>query len=356
MKAITLAALFAGNKIARTAAFAAVAGMCWMPALGGMDDVVLKCETNIAPCSYRVGENMKFSFSLLGLEASEPIDGLKLKWKRQGDDGKTEEGLVPLSRRPMTVATSIAKPGFVRMEAWVVDSNGDKVKRTKSIGKSCLGNEEIYFTGGAAAGLKNISQGVAEPSDFNAVWKSAIKRLFADKPVNAGNAASFARELPQSEAGGNPNAVRVAVAVPSYGPNWTGCYATGYLTMPRNAKPGSLKAKVSFDGYGIYRPSIPWTCSDDTIELHINAHGIYPLNLDDAAWEAFQRDVINARGGYAFNDEDNAVFEKAYFFGMAMRVASATTFMREYVKTLPVWNGRAAAWIRSPSTNLSEKR
>ena len=340
MKAITLAALFAGNKIARAAAFAAVAGMCWMPALGGMDDVVLKCETNIEPCSYRVGEKMKFVFSLLALDAAEPIDGLKLKWKRQGDDGKTEEGLVPLSRRPMTVVTSIAKPGFVRMEAWVVDSNGDKVKRTKSIGKSCLGNEEIYFTGGAAAGLKNISQGIAEPSDFNAVWKSAIKRLFADKPVNAGNVASFARELPQSEAGGNPNAVRVAVAVPSYGPNWTDCYATGYLTMPRNAKPGSLKAKVSFDGYGIYRPSIPWTCSDDTIELHINAHGIYPLNLDDSAWEAFQRDVINARGGYAFNDEDNAVFEKAYFFGMAMRVASATTFMREYVKTLPAWNGR----------------
>ena len=245
MKAITLSALFAGNKIARAAAFAAVAGMCWMPALGGMDDVVLKCETNIAPCSYRVGEKMKFVFSLLALDAAEPIDGLKLKWKRQGDDGKTEEGLVPLSRRPMTVATSIAKPGFVRMEAWVVDSNGDKVKRTKSIGKSCLGNEEIYFTGGAAAGLKNISQGVAEPSDFNAVWKSAIKRLFADKPVNAGNVASFARELPQSEAGGNPNAVRVAVAVPSYGPNWTDCYATGYLTMPRNAKPGSLKRRSS---------------------------------------------------------------------------------------------------------------
>ena len=145
MKAITLSALFAGNKIARAAAFAAVAGMCWMPALGGMDDVVLKCETNIAPCSYRVGEKMKFVFSLLALDAAEPIDGLKLKWKRQGDDGKTEEGLVPLSRRPMTVATSIAKPGFVHMEAWVVDSNGDKVKRTKTIGKSCLGNEGVYF-------------------------------------------------------------------------------------------------------------------------------------------------------------------------------------------------------------------
>ena len=47
MKAITLSALFAGNKIARAAAFAAVAGMCWMPALGGMDDVVLKCETEM---------------------------------------------------------------------------------------------------------------------------------------------------------------------------------------------------------------------------------------------------------------------------------------------------------------------
>ena len=324
------------------AAIAAFAGISAgaLGAMPEMDGVVLKGVTDKDPCSYVVGEKMKFSFSLHGLADGVSLDGLKLKWKRQGDDGKTEEGLVPLSRRPMTVATSIAKPGFVHMEAWVVDSNGDKVKRAKSIGKSCLGNEEVYFTGGAAAGLRKISHGVAEPSDFDAVWKSALKRLFADKPVNAGNVASFARVLPQSEAGGNPNAIRVAVAVPSYGPNWTDCHATGYLTMPKNAKPGSLKAVISFDGYGIYRPSIPWTCDDGKIELHVNAHGIYPLDLDDAAWEAFQRDVINARGGYAFNDDDNAVFEKAYFFGMAMRVASATAFLREYVKTLPEWNGK----------------
>ena len=325
------------NRFAHAAAVFAASALA---AFASMDGVVLKCETNIAPCSYRVGEKMKFSFSLLDLDASEPIDGLKLRWKRHGDDGKTEEGQMPLSRSAMSVVTSIDKPGFVHMEGWIVDAKGDKVKRGKSIGKSCLGNEEIYYTGGAAAGFKDITQGIAEPSDFNAVWKSALKRLFSRKPVNAANVASFARELSQAEAGGNPNALRVAVAVPSCGPGWTDCYATGYLTMPKNAKPGSLKAKVSFDGYGIYRQSVPWTCSDDTIELHVNAHGIHPLNMGDEAWEAFQRDVINARGGYAFNKEDNAVFDKAYFFGMAMRVVSATTFMREYVKTLPAWNGK----------------
>ena len=162
-----------------------------------------------------------------------------------------------------------------------------------------------------------------------------------ENPVNAANIASFARELPYSDAGGDSNTVRIAVAVPSYGPRWTDCYATGYLTMPADAKPGTLKAVIRFDGYGAYRPSVPLTSNADAIELHINAHGIYPLDLDDAAWEAFRRDVIYARGNYyAFNDEDNADFEKAYFFGMAMRALSATTFLREYVKMLPAWNGR----------------
>ena len=49
MKAITLAALFAGNKIARAAAFAAVAGMCWMPAgwAGGVRNGIRRSATTI---------------------------------------------------------------------------------------------------------------------------------------------------------------------------------------------------------------------------------------------------------------------------------------------------------------------
>ena len=44
--------------------------------------------------------------------------------------------------------------------------------------------------------------------------------------------------------------------------------------MPKNAKPGSLKARVTFDGYGIYKQVRPWGCDGEWMDLHVNAHGI----------------------------------------------------------------------------------
>ena len=84
MKAIQLLAMFTAGRLVCAASCAAVLCACRLSAFGGMDEVVLKCETNIAPCSYKVGEAMKFSFSLIGLDASEPIAGMNLRWKRQG--------------------------------------------------------------------------------------------------------------------------------------------------------------------------------------------------------------------------------------------------------------------------------
>ena len=131
----------------RKVALAVILAASALVSFGAMDGVVLKCETDRAPCSYSVGEKMAFSFSLLNLEAGEPLDGLRLKWKRSGDDGMTQEGLMPLSGGVMRVETSLAKPGFVRMAAWVVDSSGANVKRARTIGRSCIGNDEISGSG-----------------------------------------------------------------------------------------------------------------------------------------------------------------------------------------------------------------
>jgi hypothetical protein len=88
------------NSLRLFAAIAAFAGIA-ASALGAMpemDGVVLKGVTDKDPCSYVVGEKMKFSFSLHGLADGVSLDGLKLKWKRRGDDGKTEEGELSFRR------------------------------------------------------------------------------------------------------------------------------------------------------------------------------------------------------------------------------------------------------------------
>lgn len=304
---------------------------------GALDATILKGVTDKDPCSYKVGEKIVFTFSLDDAPAdAKALDGLQLKWKRRGDDAVTDEGSVPLRRDGMKFETSLGRPGFVHLEAWVADANGERVKRDEKAKASCTGSESISFTGGAGADIGKIEQGVPEPKDFNARWKGALAKLLRDKPVNAKTIGGFVREACEGL-----DFICLEVEVPSYGPGRTDCWATGYLTMPKNAKPGSLKARVSFDGYGVYRQVRPWCADPEWIDLHVNAHGIRPLTLAGDEFEAFRRDVIEARGsGYAFNDEDNEDFEKAYFFGMAMRAVSATTFMHEFAKTRPEWDGK----------------
>lgn len=303
---------------------------------GALDGVTLKGVTDKEPCSYKVGEKIVFAFSLDNAPADDAaLAGLHLKWKRRGDDGVNAEGLVPLRRDGVKVETSLSRPGFLHMEAWVTDANGEKVRRDVKSSASCTGSDDIFFTGGAGAALGELKQGAPEPKDFNARWKAALSRLLRTKPVNAKTIGSCAHETD-----GNLPFICLAVEVPSYGPGWSDCHATGYLTMPKNAKPGSLKARVTFDGYGIYKQVRPWGCDGEWMDLHVNAHGIRPLTLDGEEFEAFKRDSIENRGGYGFNDEDNADFEKAYFFGMAMRAVSATTFMLEFAKSRPEWDGK----------------
>lgn len=326
------------NNLQMKSALAALVAACAFAAgAGALDRATIKGVTDRDPCSYKVGEKIVFTFSLDGAPAdAAALDGLQLKWSRRGDDGVRDDGAMPLRRDGMTVVTSLGRPGFLHLEAWVVDAAGEKVKRGEKAPVSCTGREEIAFTGGAGAELDRLTPGVPEPADFNARWKAALKRLFRTKPVNRKTIGGFVRE-----AGEGLDFICLEVEVPSYGPDWTDCWATGYLTMPKNAQPGSLKARVSFDGYGIYPQSRPWGADPGWIDLHVNAHGIRPLTLSGDAFAAFTRDVIEARGsGYGFNDADNADFEKAYFFGMAMRAVSATTFLHEFAKTRPEWDGR----------------
>ncbi len=293
---------------------------------------VLKGVTDKSPCSYRVGESIVFTFSVSGEIEGE---GLELKWRRRGDDRVDEEGSMPLRRDGMQVKTSLSRPGFLHMEAWIADAKGNKVRRKSKGRRSCTGEDGISFTGGAGAGVDELRQGVPEPADFDARWKKALARLIADRPVDEASPAKFARNTD-----GVDGFVCMEVEVPSFGPGWSDSHATGYLTMPKGAKKGSLKARVDFDGYGIYPQTPPRACEPGWIVLHVNAHGLKPLSLRGEALGEFVRTRIENRGQYGFNEEDNRDFEKAYFFGMAMRAVSATSFMREFAKSRPEWDGK----------------
>ena len=108
-----------------------------------------------------------------------------------------------------------------------------------------------------------------------------------------------------------------------------GAPVSGYLCMPRDAKPKSLPAIVVYHGSGVRSAKKQFKYGSKAIAFDVNAHGI-----DNGRPAKFYADLNRgALKGYTvrgFGDRD-----KCYFIGMIMRVMRAL----DYVKSLPEWNG-----------------
>ena len=105
--------------------------MSMLSAFGGLlDNAWLKGTTNKNPLEYKPGEEMVFTLTLQRVE-SIPADTYFIKWSRTGDDGVTETGKVPASlTEPLVIRTKLDKPGFVRIEAQVVDRKGQTYRKS----------------------------------------------------------------------------------------------------------------------------------------------------------------------------------------------------------------------------------
>ena len=105
--------------------------------------------------------------------------------------------------------------------------------------------------------------------------------------------------------------------------------ATGYISMPKNAKPGSLKARVQVYGYGY--GSVPKQdnhAARGWLSLSVGRHGL-PQGRDKQFYED-QR-----KGPYkGFGFRNNQTPENCDFNMMILRDLRAI----EYLKTRPEWN------------------
>ena len=102
----------------------AVAAMAAMAFGGALDSAWIKGTTDKDPITYRPGEKMTFTLTPQGLDGALPEGEYFLQWTRSGDDGVRENGKEPFTGKPFVYATKIDKPGFVRIQAYVVDKNG----------------------------------------------------------------------------------------------------------------------------------------------------------------------------------------------------------------------------------------
>lgn len=295
-----------------------------MAVAGPFDKAELRGVTDKDPVSYTIGEPIDFTLTLSNADV--PENGAYfVQWVRTGDDGKKESGKVPVVKDlSFRIATTLEKPGFVRIEAKFVDEKGKDVKRDcPAPGENWFGERGIFFSGGAAADLSKLRQGVEEPEDFDAFWekqKAELRRV----PM----------KVKRWEVKSPKESVRMyGVRIDCAG----GRPVTGYLSIPKRCDTGmKLPARIEFDGYGTGIQRVPKQCWFDwQINFHINAHG-YELERDGDYYKRFFASIAPDGKGYAFGREENSDPETAYFRGMALRVLRAL----EYLESLPEWNGK----------------
>ena len=265
-------------------------------------------KTDKDPLAYKVGEEMAFALRLV--EAPALPEGAYLRWKTSGDDGRRQQGRAEVPGADgLVVRTRLTHPGFVRLEAEIVDRDGKSLE------------PRLLFEGGAAAEPEKL-QGCEAPSDkaFKAFWKRQRARLRAvEMKVRKA-------EVKSAYPGIRACVVEIACAGPRL--------VTGELTVP--TKPGKFAARLDVDGYGFYPPNPekrdPIWRPDDKIYLHVNAHGFKMPEF--GADKAYYDDFGKSLDGYGFEKTDDP--EALYFNGMALRVMRAL----EFLKSLPEWDGQ----------------
>ena len=282
----------------------------------------LRGTTDKPALDYKPGEEMVFTLRLEGLKGELP-QGCRVKWFREGDDGKREEGVasVPVSE-PMVYCTSLMCPGFVRLVAWVVDKDGKKVLNDDPRASDLSGGP-LGFNGGAGVEPEKLTS-YPEPADFDAFWNRRKAEL-ALVPV---------KELAHVEVeSGRPDVKQYAVTVACAGPR----PVTGYLAVPSAAAQGRrFPALLDFEGYGERIPAPPLKPGNDVIRLRLNAFGYELVGKDERYYKDFFKSLIRGGQRYALSAADHPDPETAYFAGMSWRVMRAL----EYLRTLPEWDGK----------------
>lgn len=304
---------------------------------GTFDNAWLKGTTDRDPLSYAAGEEIVFSIVPMGIEGDIPAGEYMLSWTRSDDFGKTESGSVPLTGEPFVYRGRLDKPGFLRLQAWVVGKDGKRFERrytgdtTTPEGRQAMNRFEkrgrhVFFDGSAGVDVEKLTE-VVEPGDFDAFWARQFARL--DKvPVK-----SDLVRVNHSNTNVHVFAVRVDCA--GLRP------VTGYLSVPKAVESGAeFPARLILHGYSGLRCTHNGHVGvrSDQIVFDINAHGLKlrEFGATEADTKALRWEIGSNGRAYAFDAAQNEDPEVAYFNGMVLRVKRAL----QYLKTVKGWDGK----------------
>ena len=264
---------------------------------------------------FKCGEKIVFSCRVL--EDGKPVPGMEVRYKFMADNQRLERGKF-ISSGTWTKETKLDYPGWVRMEFSIYDKNGKVIEiEGKRFGKSA---KLKAFGIGALTEPEKLLPVYPEPADFDEFWAGVRKELDA-VPVKA------TRKEFKLSAGAAKLVTCYDTQVDCAG----GMPVSGYLCIPKNAKPKSCPAILYYDGAGVRDSSKNMgTSARGIITFNINAHGI-PNGQPKAFYDKLAQGKLKGYSHFGKEDRD-----KFYFKGMYMRVMRSL----DYVKSLPEWDGK----------------
>ena len=285
----------------------AVALMVGLGARGAVnwDDALVVGHTNGDKCFYKAGEEIVFTLELKGVKGEIPPGEFFLDWERSANDGKTERGRVAASlEKPLVIRTKMDVPGFVKIEANLVDKTGRRVP------KKHMWEKRVFFQGGAGVDVDKIPAW-PEPKDYDAHW-AANRKLIDELPLKV------LERTPLPCANPKLNLWRIKLNAPEgVRP------ATGYLAIPKDASAANrVKATGILSGYYNFAERCPsWLTNVVAgIRMYINRHGC-EVDQPEAYYQQFFQPWP---------------LPQKHFRDMALRGMQ----MFRYLKTLPEWNGK----------------
>jgi len=256
--------------------------------------------------SYAVGEEIKFDIRLTSLGSpGAAYSCSRFYWNAEADDGQTWSGSQRGDSGRLTLGFTMNKPGAIRLTVRAFDHTGKELTNVKP------------YVGGAFSGFNQIKTGVACPADFDVFWQNQLSVLDQHAPE------VIEKELVNGSSGYDVYSVKIRS-------HQADAPVTGYITIPKNAAPGSLKIKLCFYGYNasMGKPTPQYNAGH--ITFAVNAH-----SMENDMSTSYYTNLKATLGDFGFSAADYADPSTSYFRNMILRDVQAL----RYAKTLPEWNG-----------------
>ena len=222
--------------------------------------------------------------------------------------------------KPFSFEITPKAPGWVSLRIYALDEKGkQKSRKVKRFGRTVT--ETCYGGYGVMVEPEKLAVAKAEPADFDEFWNKTKAELAAvpvkelDKKV-----------VPHAKV----DAFNVKISCIGDKP------VSGYLCMPKNAKPKSLPAMLFFHGAGVGSAHANISKAlQGYIYFDVNAHGI-ENGLPRKHYDDLKANFYLPAGKVGYPHWGKESRDTFYFKGMFARVLRAL----EYVKTLPQWDGK----------------